>query len=100
MQWHEKSPRPPHSPELTPCDFYLFGYIIGRLAGASFEEPDQLLHGIDVIFQSAEKATLKRVFHEWMDRLAQFYVAVGDFVEATSEKSEDDLSFTRPVSRC
>jgi hypothetical protein len=39
----KRAPDPPYSPDLTPCDFYLFGYIKGRLADASFQEPDQLL---------------------------------------------------------
>jgi hypothetical protein len=61
----------PYSPDLAPGDFYLFGYIKVRLVGASFEEPDQLLHAIDAIVQSTEKVTLGRVFHEWMDRLSE-----------------------------
>jgi transposase len=79
----KRVPHAPYSPDLALCDFCLFGYIKGRLAGASFQRPDQLLQAIDAIFQSIEKATLKRVFQEWMDRLAQCYVAVGGFVEGT-----------------
>jgi transposase len=75
----------PYSPDLAPCDFYLFGYIKGRFAGASFEEPGQFLQAIDAIFQSIEKGTLKRVFQKWMDRLAQCYVAVGGLGEDTSK---------------
>jgi transposase len=73
--------QPPDSPDLAPCDFYLFGYIKDRLADASFEELDQLLQAIDAIFQSIDKATLERVFQEWMYRLAQCCVAVGGLVE-------------------
>jgi hypothetical protein len=79
----KRTPHWPYSAYLAPCDFCLFGYIKGRLAGISFEEPDQPLHAIDVIFQSIEKATLERVFQEWMDRLAQCCVAVGGLVEGT-----------------
>jgi hypothetical protein len=77
------APHQPYSQHLVPCDFYLFGYIKGRLADASFEEPDQLLQAIDAIFQSIEKVTLERVFQEWMDRLVQYCVAVGGLVEGT-----------------
>jgi histone-lysine N-methyltransferase SETMAR len=70
---------PQYSPDLAPCDFYRFGYTKGRIAGASFEEPDQRLQAIDVIFQSVEKVTLERVFQEWMDRLAQYCVASWQF---------------------
>jgi hypothetical protein len=51
----KRVPHPPDSPDLAPCDFYLCGYIKGRPAGASFDEPDSRLQAIDVIFQSVEK---------------------------------------------
>jgi transposase len=79
----KRAPYPPHSPDLAPCDFYLCAYIKSRLAGASFEEPDQLLQAIDAIFQSIKKTTLERVFQEWVDRLAQCGVAVGGLVKGT-----------------
>jgi hypothetical protein len=60
----KRAPLPPHSPDLAPCDFYLFGDIKGKFTGASFEEPDQLLQVIDAIFQSIEDATLECVFQE------------------------------------
>jgi hypothetical protein len=41
------------------------------------------LQAIDVIFQFIGTATFKRVFQEWMDRLAQCCVAVGGLAEGT-----------------
>jgi hypothetical protein len=79
----KKGPLPPYSPDLAPCDFHLFGYIKGRLAGASSEAPDQLLQAIDAIVQSIRKTTLERVFQEWMDGAGQCCVAVGGLVEGT-----------------
>jgi hypothetical protein len=76
--------RTPHHlylPDLAPWDFCFFRYIKGRIAGASFEEPGQLLQATDAIFQSIEKATLERVFQEWMNILAQCCIAVGALVE-------------------
>jgi hypothetical protein len=61
----------------------LFCHIKDRLAGASFEEPDQLLQAIDAIFQSVEKAAWERTFQEWMDRLAQCCVVAGGLVQDT-----------------
>jgi hypothetical protein len=70
-----------YSPGLALCNCNLFRYIKDRLADASSEERDQLLQATDVIFQSIKKATLERVFREWMDRLGQCYVAVGGLLE-------------------
>jgi hypothetical protein len=88
----KRVPHPPYSLDLAPCDFYLFGYIKGRLAGASLEEPDQPLQAIDGIFQSIEKPHWNACFRSgWTDWW---------FRRKYAEKSEDDPSFTRPVSRC
>jgi histone-lysine N-methyltransferase SETMAR len=78
----KRASHPPYSLDLAPCDFYVFGYIKDRLAGASSEEPDQLLQAIDAIFQSIKKSTVECVSQKWMDRLAQCCMAVGGFVEA------------------
>jgi hypothetical protein len=51
----KRAPYLPYSPDLAPCDFYLFGYIKGRLADASFEEPDQPLQAIDAVFSPLKK---------------------------------------------
>jgi hypothetical protein len=81
----KRAPHPPYPPDLARCDFCLFGDVKGKIAGASFEEPDQVLQAIDAIFQYIEKAPLERVFQEWMDRLAQCCVAVGGLVEGTEK---------------
>jgi hypothetical protein len=60
--------RPPYSPDLALCDFYPFGYIKGRPAGSSFEEPDQLLQVIDAIFSYIEKTHWNTRFRSgWED---------------------------------
>jgi hypothetical protein len=56
----KRTPHPLYPPDLTRCDFCLFGHIKGRLTGALFD-PGQLLQAIDAIF-SPLKATLERVF--------------------------------------
>jgi hypothetical protein len=66
--WHKKAPYPPYSPDLASCDFYLVGYIKVRLAGTSFEEPDQLLQVIDMIFQCIKKPYWNAYFRSrWAD---------------------------------
>jgi hypothetical protein len=59
-------------PQPEGLEFY---HVKGRLTGASSEDPGQLLQAIDAIF-SPLKVTLEHVFQEWMDRLAQYCVAI------------------------
>jgi hypothetical protein len=64
----KRAPHPPYSVDLAACNFYLFEYIKGRLAGGSFEEPDQLLQATDAIFQPIEKRHWNVCFRsEWTD---------------------------------
>jgi hypothetical protein len=54
--------------DLAPCNLHLFGCIKGRLAGPSFEEPDQLLQAIDAVFRSIEKPHWNACFRSgWTD---------------------------------
>jgi hypothetical protein len=76
-----KAHHPPYSPDLAPSDFYLFGYIKRNLSGTSFNEGDELLSAIVDISDFIEKATLNRVFLEWIERLRRCLDISGDYVE-------------------
>jgi hypothetical protein len=49
------APYRPHSPDLAPSDFYLFGYIKRCLAGLSFEDADHLLAAVEDVLEGIEK---------------------------------------------
>jgi transposase len=74
----KRAPHPPYSPDLAPYDFDLFGYIKDRLAGASFEEPDQIFQKIDAIVQSIEKLRWNACFRsgrkDWRNIVWQLLV--------------------------
>jgi transposase len=76
-----KAHHPLYSPDLAPSDFYLFGYIKRNLSGTSFDEREELLSAIVDILDSVEKATLNRVFLEWMERFRRCLDINGDYVE-------------------
>jgi hypothetical protein len=76
----EMAPHPPYSPDLAPCDFFLFGAVKGRLQGRVFEEPDQLLTEVRALCQSYANQTLTRVFLDWMKRLRRTIDSDGDLV--------------------
>jgi hypothetical protein len=51
----KSAPHPPHSPDLAPSHFYLFGYVKRCLAGLSFEDADQLLAAVEDVLEGIEK---------------------------------------------
>jgi hypothetical protein len=76
-----KAHHPPYSPDLAPADFDLFGYMKRNLRGTLFHEQGELLSAIVAILDSIEKATLNRVFLEWMERVRRCLDINGDYVE-------------------
>jgi hypothetical protein len=59
---------PPHSPDLSLSDFYLFGYVKRCLASFSFEEADQLLVAVEGVLEGIQKWLCKRSFSSrWTD---------------------------------
>jgi histone-lysine N-methyltransferase SETMAR len=89
----KRAPHPPYSPDLAPWGFYLFEYIKGRLADASFKERDQLLPAIDAIFQFNEKPHWNACFRSgWVDWRGIVWQLVVE--SKVRKKSEDDPNFT------
>jgi transposase len=39
-------PQPPHSPDLAPCDFFLFGYLKQHLEGKHFTREGQVISAV------------------------------------------------------
>ncbi|KAA6382708.1 MAG: putative mariner transposase C9 mutant [Streblomastix strix] len=52
-------PQPPYSHDLSPLDFYLFGYLNGTLKGITFESAEQVLAATEQILQIIDSRTLK-----------------------------------------
>jgi histone-lysine N-methyltransferase SETMAR len=63
------APHPPYSLNLTPSDFFLFGYVKERLKGILFPSYEELLDAIGEVVTGIESETLTAVFEHWMERL-------------------------------
>jgi hypothetical protein len=75
------APHPLYSPNLAPSDFYLFGYVKGRLTGQMFESHADLFEAIIEILRSIPMEKLMEVFLEWKRRLQRCIDITGDYVE-------------------
>ena len=74
-------PHPPYSPDLAPCDFFLFGYLKMMLEGQNFESDEDLVIEVHRIFQSIPQSTLIRVYTEWMQRCKKCIENNGEYIE-------------------
>jgi hypothetical protein len=76
----KQAPHPPYSAVLVPSDFFLFGYVNGKLMGYCAEAPSELLVPIRVILAEIPRATLNAVFLEWIERLQKCVQVDGEYV--------------------
>jgi hypothetical protein len=70
---------PPHSPDLAPADFFLFGHVKHCLQGTIFPSREELLEAINEIITVIPSQTLHGVFEHWMERLHWVCPNSGDY---------------------
>jgi hypothetical protein len=64
-----------HSPcslDLAPCDFFLFGYLKGKLVGKQYETPEDLVSEVRTIIDGIRPDILKSVFESWKGKLLDY----------------------------
>ena len=61
-------PHPPYSPDLSPCDFGLFGTMKNSFKGQRFETEEQLLQTIDDFFSKKSENFWQSIFNDWIKR--------------------------------
>jgi hypothetical protein len=64
-----RAPHPPYSPGLSPCDFWLFGFLKEPMQGMGLSTEDQIVEAITTIWWRVTFDTLHSVFQEWMQWL-------------------------------
>ena len=64
----KRTPHPAYSPDVAPCDFFLFGFIKNKLKGKHFKDPDQIKETIIEILSNISQEQRKVIFEEWLCR--------------------------------
>jgi histone-lysine N-methyltransferase SETMAR len=62
-------PHPAYSPDLSPCDFWFFGYAKERMKDRVVTDEDDLEDKLTEVWEGVTQDVLRSVFHEWMGRL-------------------------------
>ena len=52
---YELPPHPPYSPDLAPCDFFLFPNLKKSLAGQKFESNEEVIAATEAYFADLQK---------------------------------------------
>jgi histone-lysine N-methyltransferase SETMAR len=73
-------PQPPYSPDLAPCDFFLFGYLKSRMRGFHFQDSDSMLVKANEIIASIPNSMRLTVFRDWIERLETVVRIGGEYL--------------------
>ena len=77
----ETLPHPPHSPDLAPSDFHLFGPLKRHLAGQRFEDDDDLIEEVTSWLRSLDEKFLRDGIYSRVQRWKKCLDLHGDYVE-------------------
>ena len=68
---------PPYSPDLVPCDFWLFP----KLTGCRYETTEELKVAVTKVIDKLEQKDFHGVFQKLLERYNKWIVAGGDSLE-------------------
>ena len=71
----------PYSPDMAPCDFYLFGKLHLAMKGKRFASVEAIQKACTDILKDIPVNGLKHSFEKLLDRAKQCIVAGGDYFE-------------------
>jgi transposase len=74
-----RDPHPPHSPDLSPCDFWLFGILKQKMKERVFQSEEQILAAITESRNELTFEDIQRVFHNWIERLLWVIANSGEY---------------------
>lgn len=74
-------PHPPYSPDISPCDFFLFGYLKGKLQGTYAHDRTEIMRKSEKILEEIPKEMFQQVTDEWKRRLDLCIKVNGEYVE-------------------
>ncbi|KAJ4441881.1 hypothetical protein ANN_11741 [Periplaneta americana] len=78
--------QPPYSPDLAPCDFWLFPKLKTPLKGSRFESREEILRNATTELNTIPKEDFQRCFRQWKDRFGRPQVDVSSTCEELNTK--------------
>lgn len=78
---YELLPHPPYSPDLAPCDYFLFPNLKVWLGGKRFSSNDDVISQTKGYFEEFEGSYFLEGLKKWQDRWKKCVALKGDYVE-------------------
>ena len=70
-------PQPPYSPDLAPCDFWLFP----KLRGSRYETIEEMKEAVTNVIDTLTQEDSHGAFQELLERYKKYIAAGGDYFE-------------------
>jgi histone-lysine N-methyltransferase SETMAR len=72
---------PPYSPDIAPCDFYLFSYIKAKIKGKKFSTAQDVMDEVKGVIEGISIETRRKVMEEWIERLETVQILGGEYIK-------------------
>ena len=72
---------PPYSPDMAPCDFWLFPKLKTTLKGKRFESREEIMRKTTAELYSIPKSTFQRCYQQWQHRWEKCVHSQGEYFE-------------------
>jgi hypothetical protein len=73
-------PHPPYSPDIAPCDFWLFSKLKRELRGQRFADEDEVDTAVNKFLEGLPKNDWLDVFESWQNRMKRVIELQGDYI--------------------
>lgn len=72
---------PPYSPDLAPCDFFLFPKIKSALKGTHFSMVEEVQAKTAELLRSLTESDMQKCFEQWKERMQKCVDSMGSYFE-------------------
>jgi len=81
-----KMDHPPYSPDLAPCDFWLFPKLKNALKGQRFADLSDIQCNMKTLLQGILENDFQDCFRQWHHRLTKCIASQGEYFEGNSNR--------------
>jgi hypothetical protein len=76
--------QPPYSPDLAPCDFWLFPKLKNALKGQSFADLSDIQYNVKTLLRVIPQNNFQDCFQQWHHHLTKCIASQGEYFEGNS----------------